>query len=97
LGYKRKDELNRINGREIKLQEIQQIISDFYDNVREGDKISIEVLRPKKIFKSKYKTVTLTAIAKKVKVTRQNKMSVMENATQKQKNTLMSWVGYGDE
>lgn len=93
LGYKKGDEFFKLNGREIKIDQFKEIISDYYSNLKEGSFVTMEVYRPKKIFKKKYTPVSLTAKAKKIKTTRKNQIRLMENMTEKQKNTLKSWMG----
>jgi predicted metalloprotease with PDZ domain len=93
LGYKEGDELYTLNGKELSVQKIKETIGDYYASVNEGDKVTIEVYRPKKIFKRKYKLVPLTATARKVKVVRKNQIELMPNITEKQKATMRSWIG----
>jgi predicted metalloprotease with PDZ domain len=90
LGFKIGDELYKLNGKELTLENVKEIISDYYSNVKEGDKVTIEVYRPTK---GKYKVKTLKAKAKKVKIVEKNKIALKENITEKQKQTLRTWVG----
>ncbi|PBQ33355.1 peptidase M61 [Sphingobacteriaceae bacterium] len=92
LGLKKGDELSKINGTEIKIEKIREIVSNYYDTLKEGDKVTIEIYRPK-LRKGKYKKKTLTATAKKIKITRNNQISLMPEVSDKQKATLKSWVG----
>jgi predicted metalloprotease with PDZ domain len=92
LGYKRGDELYRLNGSELKLELIKEVISEYYNSIREGDKITIEVYRPK-FGKGKYKLVTLSATANKVKHIRTNQISLIQDMTEQQALTMKSWLG----
>lgn len=92
LGFKRGDELSKLNGTEIKLEKIKEIIADYYKNLNEGDKITVEVYRPK-MRKKKYKIIELSATARKVERIRKNQITLEENASQKQKQTLKAWLG----
>ncbi len=92
LGYKKGDELSKLNGQEIKLEKVKEMIGDYYGNLREGDKVTIEIYRPK-MRKGKYKVKTLSAVAKKVKIVRKNQISLMKEISDKQKLTLKSWIG----
>lgn len=92
MGFKRRDELSKLNGKEIKVDMLKEMISEYYATVKDGDKVTMEIYRPKGK-KGKYKVMTLTAVAKKIKVTRRNKISLAKNITEKQKDTLRSWVG----
>jgi len=51
-------------GKDIQLEEMKDLITDYYDHIKEGDKIVLEIFRPK-FRKGKYKPVTLVAVAKK--------------------------------
>jgi predicted metalloprotease with PDZ domain len=92
LGYKKGDELHKLNGKELKIEKVKEMISEYYTNLAEGDKVTVEVFRPK-MRKGKYKVKTLRAVAKKIKIIRKNQISLIDNVTDKQKATLKSWVG----
>ncbi|MBA3680593.1 MAG: PDZ domain-containing protein [Bacteroidetes bacterium] len=90
LGFKKGDELSKLNGVELKIDALKEIITEYYEKVKEGDKITIEIYRKKG---KKYKVKTLTATAKKVKTVRKNQISLKQQLTDKQKQTLKAWVG----
>ncbi|MDI1355878.1 MAG: peptidase M61 [bacterium] len=92
LKYKKNDELGKLNGKEIKIGEIKELIAEYYDTIKEGEKVSIEIFRPNRK-KTKYKTLTLEAIARKVKTTYKNRITLIENASEQQKKTLSAWLG----
>lgn len=92
MGFKKGDEWSKLNGKDLKLEELRDIISNYYSNVKEGDDVSIEIYRPKNR-RGKYKVLTLTAKAVKVKVKRENQIALVKEMTEKQKKTLKSWVG----
>jgi C-terminal processing protease CtpA/Prc len=92
LGYKRGDEIYKLNGQEMVIERAKDIVTDYYKNLKEGDKITVEVYRPKKR-KDKYKLVTLTATARKVKVVRTNQLTLNPDVTEEQGATLKSWMG----
>jgi predicted metalloprotease with PDZ domain len=92
LGYKMGDELNSINGKQLKLEAIKDVMSDYFETVKEGDNVEIEVYRPKRK-SGKYKVKVLKAKAKKVKITRKNQITLKEDITAKQKQTLKAWLG----
>lgn len=93
LGYKKGDELNKLNGQELNIQKIKEAIGNYYDTVKEGDQVTVEVYRHKKIFKKKYRLVTLHGTAKKIKVIRKNQIGLMPQLSDKQKSTMRSWIG----
>ena len=92
LGFKIGDELSKINGKEIKLDVIKELINNYYDTVKEGDKVTVEVYRPKGK-KGKYKVKTLTAIATKNKVIRKNQIALKQKLSDKEQQTLKAWIG----
>lgn len=91
LGFKGGDELFKINGKEINLENAKEIIGEYYENVKEKDKIVVEVYRPAK--GGTYKLKTLKAKARKVKIIEEHKISLKENMSEKQKQTLRAWLG----
>ena len=92
LGFKRGDEIAKLNGRELKVDSLREVITDYYSNLKEGEKVSIDILRPKRK-SGKYKTKTLTALARKIKTVRRNQINLKSNVTEKQKQTVKAWVG----
>lgn len=96
LGFKRGDELYRLNGKEMRIEGAREIVTEYYRTVKEGDIVTFEVYRPKKR-KGKYKVKTLSAGARKVKSIRKNQLSLIENVTEKQSATLKSWIGYTEK
>jgi predicted metalloprotease with PDZ domain len=92
MGYKVGDELGKLNGKEIKMEAIKEIINNYYETVKEGDKVTIEIFRPKSK-KGKYKVKTLSAVAKKNKTVRKNQIALKQKLSDKQKQTLRAWVG----
>lgn len=92
LGYKKGDELNKLNGKELRIENVKDAIGEYYGTVKEGDVVSLEIYRPK-MRKGKYKVKTLSATARKMKMTRKDQISLMNDVSEKQKSTLKSWVG----
>jgi predicted metalloprotease with PDZ domain len=93
LGYKKGDELVKLNGEEIHVENLRETIENYYAGLKEGEMVTIDVMRPKKLNKKKYKPVVLTAKAEKIKRVRRNQVSVVENMTEKQKQTIKAWIG----
>jgi len=92
LKYKKGDEFNKLNGTEVRIDNVRDLISNYYETVKEGDKVTIEVMRPNRR-KTKYKPKELTAVAKKIKSVRKNQITLMKDVTDKQKQTLKAWIG----
>jgi len=91
LGFKKGDELYKLNGTEIKIERLKEIVKDYYSNLKEGDVVTIEIYRPK-MRKGKYKLKTLSAPAKKIKTIRKNQIGLMKDISEQQKATMRSWV-----
>lgn len=93
LGYKKGDELFTLNGGQLTVAQARDVVSAYYKNVKEGDLVKVEIYRPKKIFKKKYKKMTLSATARKVKVVRNNQLTLKTDVTPEQGATLKAWLG----
>ncbi|MBA3665709.1 MAG: PDZ domain-containing protein [Bacteroidetes bacterium] len=92
LGFKKGDELSKLNGTELKIEDIKETINNYYTNLKENDLVKIEVYRPKR-GKGKYKLKTLEAKARKIKIIERNKIALKETLTDKQKQTIRAWLG----
>jgi predicted metalloprotease with PDZ domain len=92
MGFKMNDELSKLNGIELKMDNIKETITNYYETVKEGDKVTIEIYRPKGKG-DKYKIKTLNAVAKKIKIVRKNQIGLKQELSEKQKQTLRAWVG----
>lgn len=86
------DELYKLNGIEIDMNQAQNTFANYYKSIKEGDEIWMEVYRPKR--KGKYKLKRLSGFAKKVEVVKRNVISIIEGIDEQQKLTLRSWIGY---
>ena len=95
LKYKKGDELYKLNGVELKVENIRDIMTSYYDNLKEGDQVTIEIYRPK-MRKGKYSRKTLSAKARKVEITRKNQISLVDNVSERQRMILKSWIGTGE-
>lgn len=93
LKLKTGDELASLNGNALAMDKVRTIFTNYYDTVKEGDVVTMEVYRPKGN-KGKMKLKKLSAKAQKVKVTRKNQIEVNKNMSAKQKQTLKTWIGY---
>lgn len=93
LGYKKGDELFTLNGGQLTVAQARDVVSEYYKNVKEGDQVKVEIYRPKKIFKKKYKKMTLSTTARKVKVVRNNQLTLKTDVTPEQGATLKAWLG----
>ncbi|MCU0360101.1 MAG: peptidase M61 [Bacteroidia bacterium] len=92
MGFKKGDEWSKLNGNELRIENIKNIISEYYNTVKEGDNVEFEIYRPKGK-KGKYKILNLKSKAKKVQVIRKNQINLMQNISDQQRNTLKNWAG----
>jgi predicted metalloprotease with PDZ domain len=92
LGYKKGDEFKSLNGKEIQIETLRELIRSYYEDIREGQDITITVYR-KTWRKGHFKQKTLTAKARKVKVIRKNQLSILPEVTEQQKETMRTWIG----
>ena len=93
LDYRVGDELYTLQGKELKVDNLRETVRGYYENLKEGDTVTVQVYRPKKLFRKKYRLVDLQAVARKVPVVRHNQIALQENISEKQKQTLRAWVG----
>lgn len=89
LGLKEGDELVEFNGMEVNISNISDVFSNFYDNVKEGDKLKLLIARPKG---DDFKEVKLKAKAKVGTVTRTHSFELMEEASEKQLELRKIWI-----
>ena len=92
LGYKSGDELFKLNGKELKIESAKEVFNEYFSTVKDGDPVTIHVYRPKRKT-GKYKLKVLKANARKVKITERNKITLKEQISEKEKQTLKAWVG----
>lgn len=90
--FKEGDELFKLNNTVVDMEQVQNIFAGYYQNLKEGDEVWIEVYRPKR--KGKYKLKKLNGFAKKVEVTQKNVISLIPGIDEQQKQTLKAWIGY---
>ena len=92
LGFKKGDQISKFNGKELSIEKAKVIISEYYDTVKEGDLVKVEVYRPKGK-KGKLKVKTLSANARKVRTVHKNQLALKKDVNEKQAATLKSWLG----
>jgi predicted metalloprotease with PDZ domain len=93
MKYKVGDEILSLNGKVISIENIKAVFGQFFENVKDGDEVKVEVLRPKRK-KNKYKKVMLTAKARKVEQKEYNTINVKPQLTDKEKVTFSGWLDY---
>lgn len=92
LGYKVGDEFLSLNGKVITVDNIKTVFSEYFENVKEGDIVKVEVMRPKR--KKKLKKVELVGKARKVKQVEYNTITVRSPLSDKEKVTFKGWLDY---
>jgi predicted metalloprotease with PDZ domain len=92
LKYRKGDELYKLNGKELTLQSLRDVITHYYETVKVGDKVVVEVYRPKGK-SGEYKLKRLSAKARMVKVVKKNQVNLASELSEKQKLVLRTWVG----
>lgn len=90
--FKEGDELYKLNGALVQIEQVQNTFANYYKSIKEGDEIWYEVYRPKR--KGKYKLKKLNGFAKKVEVVEKNIISLIKGIDEQQKQTLNAWIGY---
>lgn len=90
LGYRNGDELIAINGEEITLLNANSVFSDYLDSVKEGDNLTVKVMRKDENGESKEIELNTTMI--KVPVTRYHVLSFMEHPSDEQLVLRNAWL-----
>ncbi len=91
LGWEEGDEIIEFNGQEITLQNVQQIIGEFYQNTKVGDKLTMLVARPKGE-EGEYKEVKLKAKAQMTSYSDVHLLQPMQNPTAAQLEMRKKWL-----
>ncbi len=92
MKYKDGDELYSLNGKVITIENIKDVFGQFFESVKDGDEVKVEVMRPKR--KNKYKKVELTAKAKKVEQKEYHALDVKMPLSDQEKETFRGWLNY---
>ncbi|MDZ4663843.1 MAG: peptidase M61 [Bacteroidota bacterium] len=92
MNYKIGDEILSLNGTIISIENIKTVFGQFFETVKEGDLVKLEVMRPKR--KKKLKKTELKATARKVEQKEFNIISVKKPMSDKEKVTFKGWLDY---
>jgi predicted metalloprotease with PDZ domain len=93
MKYKVGDELLTLNGKELKIESIREVFGAFFESVKEGDEVKVEVMRPKRKGK-KYKKVELKSKAKMVEQKEYHAIDVKVPLSDREKDTFKGWLNY---
>ncbi len=92
MGYEEYDELLKFNGKKITSQNVQEVIEGFIKNAKEGDNLTVVVLR-RKSKNSKPKKIKLKAKLIPVLPPASNSLIVLPGATEQQLKLRADWIG----
>ncbi|MEQ8473552.1 MAG: PDZ domain-containing protein [Marinoscillum sp.] len=90
LGFEAGDVILEINGQEFTLATAQDVITDYDENVKPGDKVKIVVKREVK--PGKFKNKKLKAKATETQASVQHFLELQKEPTQDQFNVLKAWM-----
>ncbi len=86
LGFKKGDKLTKWNGEELNIQNINQVIGGYAQTVKEGDDLSITVIRDGKELELKTKVEKIDKLVEHV-------LELNPNASSKQLKLRKAWLG----
>lgn len=89
LGYEPGDVILSINGNELSLENVQQVLEDYQANTTDGDKIKIGILRE---VNGKQKKMKLKAAARLVSIDQPGEIIAIESPTDTQLQTQNFWL-----
>ncbi len=92
IGYKEGDEFVKFNGKKIKLDNAQVVITNFFKNSKEGDVLKVVVAR-KKLENGKIKKVKLKSKIFPVIPVKQPQLMLSPSPTSEQMQVRNSWIG----
>lgn len=92
MGFQEYDEIYKINGKKLNLENAQVLITNYISNVKEGDELKMVVLR-KKSERSKAKKIKLHSKVFAVIPSRKANLMLAPNATPQQILVRNSWIG----
>jgi predicted metalloprotease with PDZ domain len=96
LGLTEGDELMAINGTELGLENMEEVINNYYLKVKEGDRVKIKVARPQEAEAEEepsFKTKTLKAKAQLVPTEEKHVLQMIKNPNASQLKLRKAWLG----
>ncbi|MEQ9466476.1 MAG: PDZ domain-containing protein [Ekhidna sp.] len=90
LGLKIGDVLLEWNGAAVTLQSFNDVISNYYEEVKNGDKVTVVVRRE---VNGKMKEIKLKAKAREVKTSQKHTLEAIENPSPEQQKIKSVWLG----
>jgi hypothetical protein len=92
MGYMEGDELLKLNRKKVTFNNINNVIDDYFSNVKAGDILKVTVAR-KKPGKSKAKKVKLKGTVFPVNTVKKYTPVLLPDATLQQQQTREAWIG----
>jgi predicted metalloprotease with PDZ domain len=83
------DLISKINGKELKLANVMEVLGGFYETAKSGDKIEFEVLRKKG---SKYKKVKIKGILGSTTMAFEKQLAPVQNPSEDQVEMRKFWI-----
>jgi predicted metalloprotease with PDZ domain len=83
------DLINKINGKELNLKNVMEVLGGFYETAKSGDKVEFEMLRKKG---KKYKKVKIKGILGKTTMEFEKKLYSIENPSEEQIKLRKFWI-----
>ncbi len=91
LKFKQGDEIITFNNRKLMKENAQEVLGQFIDNAKKGDKLVVDVMRKDKQGNQTIKT--LKAKVKPVLVTEYDSIELNQSATEQQLTARKAWLG----
>lgn len=92
MGYKEGDEIVKFNGKKLKLENAQLVITQYMQKVKEGDELKVVVLR-RESEKSKAKKLKLHSKVFPVIPSRRSNLVLLPDTTPQQLQLRTAWLG----
>lgn len=90
LGLRLLDQIISLNGDTLAIYNFQEVLEDYQNSLREGDKVEIVVARPKR--KEGFKIKTLKAVARQIPYEESHFMELMTEPTEEQLRLQRIWL-----
>lgn len=91
LKFKEGDEIVTFNNRKLSMENLKEVLGQFIDNAKKGDRLQVEVMRKDK--KGNEQIKTLKAKVKPVMVTEYDLIEINDKATEQQVIARKAWLG----
>lgn len=90
IGYKTGDEIAAINGTRVVFENLEEVFTQFFDKLKEGDEVSITLARPNK--KGKFKEIVKKANMPMVEYTDYHYLKALPSVSSEQLELKNAWL-----